>query len=280
MNCIKYFLSLLFICILASCSDRESDLLFFMKSENLHGEYIYRKDNENFINCTIPEKKACPIYPWEQYHSYSLPHITKDYFRCKGSGLNPEKIIVENGEILKFKDCEGREKHGLPVRNGREFVYPILINLLNYIQEKTGQRVIITSGHRCPEHNDYVDSSKINKFSKHMIAGEVAFYIETLENEPLKIVEIIKEYYSSIDENKGNQEYSIFYRYENGNTNVSIKPWFNKEIFLKLFSKSEGRDGDNRHPYPYLSIQVRFDRELNEKVSYSWNKAHRQYLRK
>ena len=29
-------------------------------------------------------------------------------------------------------------------------------------------------------------------------------------------------------------------------------PWFNKEIFIKLYRKSEGRDGDNRHPYPYL----------------------------
>lgn len=276
----KYYIATLFLILsLSSCSDSESNFLFLNKTENLHGEYIYRKDNESFIDSAVPEKNKYPIYSWEVHHSYLLPPITKEYFRCKGSALNPEKIIMENNEIQKFKDCEGREKHGLPLQNGREFVYPILIDLLNYIQKKTEQRVVITSGHRCPEHNDYVDSSKINKFSKHMIAAEVAFYVETLESEPLKVIDLIKEYYHLIDENKNNPEYSIFHRYENGNTNVVTKPWFNKEVFIKLFSKTEGRDFDNRHPYPYISIQVRFDRELNEKVSYTWNKAYRQYLR-
>ena len=32
--------------------------------------------------------------------------------------------------------------------------------------------------------------------------------------------------------------------------NVLIPPWYNKEILIKLFKKNEGRDLDNRHPYP------------------------------
>jgi hypothetical protein len=64
-----------------------------------------------------------------------------------------------------------------------------------------------------------------------------------------------------------------------GESDVSTPPWYNKEILIKLYLKNEGRDFDNRHPYPYVSIQVRFDRELNEKVVCSWQKAFNGYKR-
>jgi len=37
----------------------------------------------------------------------------------------------------------------------------------------------------------------------------------------------------------------------------------------------EGRNFDNRHPYPYIELQVRHDRETGKPVSYSWNGAHK-----
>ena len=67
---------------------------------------------------------------------------------------------------------------------------------------------------------------------------------------------------------------------KNQDTGILTAPWYNKEIFIKLYKKKEGRNFDNRHPYPYISIQVRFDTELNERVIYSWDKAYKNYLRK
>jgi hypothetical protein len=50
----------------------------------------------------------------------------------------------------------------------------------------------------------------------------------------------------------------------------------NKEILIKFYMPNEGRNADNRHPFPYLSIQVRFDRETNMRVAYS--RADAQYF--
>jgi len=111
-----------------------------------------------------------------------------------------------------------------------------------------------------------------------MIGAEVDFYVSGMENSPDKIVDLIMQFYM---ENAG---YHNFIHYQNfsrfdGKTNVSTKPWYNKEIFIKLFKKNEGRDFDNRHPYPYVSIQVRFDRELDERVVYTWERANGLHLR-
>ena len=62
-------------------------------------------------------------------------------------------------------------------------------------------------------------------------------------------------------------------------SDVAIKPWYNREIFIKLYQKNEGRNFDNRHPYPYISVQVRYDYDAQKKVTYSWDKAFRNYMR-
>ena len=49
-------------------------------------------------------------------------------------------------------------------------------------------------------------------------------------------------------------------------SHLAIEPWQNKEILIKLYQKDEGRDLDNRHPHPYISIQVRYDRDRGEPV--------------
>ncbi len=246
---------------------------------NVVGEYIYRMDGDHSFDPPMPVMRDPPVYPWDTSKSGPLPKITKEYFRCKGSSLNPVKCVEQNGEMVKIFDCGGVEKHSLTLKDGKESIFPILIQLLNYIQAKTGKRVVITSGHRCPEHNNYVDSSQGNQTSKHMIGAEVSFYVQSLENNPEKIVKLIQDYYTQITHYKGQKEFIEFKRYEKEDTNVSTKPWYNKEVFIKLFKKKEGRDFDNRHPYPYISVQVRYDQDTQEKVIYDWNKAYRNYLR-
>lgn len=248
--------------------------------ENIQqAEYIYRTHQEYLFLPEPPLPQTPDPYPWEKDNLCKYPKITKEFFRCKGSSLNPQRTVQKKGEVERYFDCSGVDKHSLPLKGDKEFVYPILIDLVNYIQIKTGKRVVITSGHRCPEHNMYIDPSPENQYSKHQIGAEVSFYVQGMEGNPEMIVECLQNYYLEKPEYSGLKEYQEFSRYE-GTTNVSITPWMNKEIFIKLYSKKEGRNLDNRHPYPYISVQVRYDRERGERVVYTWEKAHRNYLRK
>jgi hypothetical protein len=270
----KIVLTLFFLAV--SCSDKEAGL----ETPIAKGEYIYRLKDEFFFIPEPPEKQSMPIYPWEEGQILGLPHITKEYFRCKGSSLNPVRINMEKGDLIRFFDCGGTEKHSLPLRDNKEFIYPILIDLMNFIQSKTGKRIVITCGHRCPQHHVYADPSIEKQSSKHMIGAEVSFYVQGLEDKPENIVKIIQSYYVENPKYKEDKAFLEFQRYEKENTDVSTQPWFNKEIFIKLYKKKEGRNFDNRHPYPYISIQVRYDIEKEERVSYSWDKAFKNYLRK
>ena len=113
-----------------------------------------------------------------------------------------------------------------------------------------------------------------------MIGAEVSFFVQGMEDRPQEIVDILLDYYRNISPFRDKSELTEFYRYEKSDTNVSTKPWYNKEVFIKLFKSTEGRNFDNRHPYPYIAIQVRYDTEKNERVTYSWDKAYKNYLRK
>jgi hypothetical protein len=144
------------------------------------------------------------------------------------------------------------------------------------IQEKTGHAVKVTSGHRCPTHNRYADPSSFNSTSKHQIGAEVDFYVKGMEESPLTIIQLIQDFYAEEE----SQAMRTFQRYEKGNTNVSTPPWYNREVFLKLFLEDEGRDADNLHPFPYICIQVRWDRDRSERVVYDWNRAQKGYLRR
>ncbi len=244
------------------------------------GEYIYRLHHEKLFTPPLPEMNQRETYPWEKQSIGHLPKITKEYFRCKGSALNPIRTVVKKGEAVHYNDCGGCEKHSLPLRDNKEFIYPILVDLLNYVQKKTGRRVVITSGHRCPDHNAYINPEHIQVSSKHLMGAEVAFYVQGMEEQPEKIVKVLQQYYQETPKYHKENEYVEFKRYEKEDTDVFTKPWFNKEIFIKLYARKEGRNFDNRHPYPYLSLQVRYDWDLKEKVVFTWPKGYNNFYRK
>jgi hypothetical protein len=260
--------------LLASCSSSERETV-------VKGEYLYRLHDEFRFTPDPPVKKAVEPYPWEVGTVGHLPKISKEYFRCKGNSLNPVRIVQgEKGEPQRLNDCGGTDKHSLPLKDGKEFIYPILLDLLNAIQTKSGKRVVITCGHRCPEHNSYADIKETARHSKHMVGAEVSFYVQGLEDRPEAVVNMILDYYKNNPKYQGKKEFIEFQRYEKADSDVTTPPWFNKELFVKIHKKREGRDLDNRHPFPYISLQVRYDTALNEKVIYSWEKANRNYLRK
>lgn len=260
----------IFSLFLSGCFDKEKDSARANK-----GKQITRLSHEVSIVLDPPRYQPSPPYPWEEGLVGNLPKITKEYFRCNGSLLNPEKMIERNGQLERITDCGGAEKHSLPLKDGLEFVQPILISLMNHIQAETGKKVVITSGHRCPEHNQYVDSSKSNLYSKHQVGAEVSFYVKGLEESPERVVQLLMDYYK----NHQDEDFRQFQRYEKDDTGVITKPWYNKEIYIKLFKQNEGRNFDNRHPFPYIAVQVRYDPDSKERVIYSWDKAYKNYLR-
>ncbi len=260
--------------LLVSCSSSERETV-------VKGEYLYRLHDEFLFTPEPPLKITAEPYAWETGTVGHLPKVTKEYFRCKGSSLNPLRITqTKEGEPQRLNDCGGTDKHSLPLRDGKEFIYPILLDLLNAIQNRSGKRVVISCGHRCPDHNTYADLKETARFSKHMIGAEVSFYVQGLEERPEAVIALIQDYYKNQPKYKGKKDFLEFQRYEKGDSDVSTPPWFNKEVFIKVYKKGEGRDFDNRHPFPYISLQVRYDMDLGEKVIYSWEKANRNYLRK
>ena len=267
----------IFILFLTSCSEGDLPGSDSNRKQNEKGEFIYRESDEYLHRLSPPELRQIDKYPWEGKMVGNFPRITKEFFRCKGSALNPLRVDVqEDGELVKYQDCNGR--HSLPLNEGKEFIYPILIDLLNDVQKKTGKRVVITSGHRCPKHNAYSDPSKYNRTSKHMIGAEVAFYVQGLEGSPEVIMDLLRSFYKESSLYKNKVEYEEFSNYD-GPTNVTAIPVRNKEVYIKVFNKEEGRDFDNRHPHSYVSIQVRHDREEGKSVFYTWNKAYNHYFR-
>ncbi len=233
-------------------------------------EDIRRKSKDFYFFLTTPCSRKREPYPWEKGKDQAFAKITKEYFRCKGSAASPQTIRLDNQEVVV--DCEGGKRHPLPFIQGKEGVYPILPDLLNYVQKKTQKRVVITCGHRCLRHNTYADPSKENMSSKHMMGAEVDFYVAGMENEPEKIVGILQEYYQQDPLTKKQPEFTHFQRFQK-QTNVSTLPWYNKEIFIKLYKKQEGRDFDNQHGNPYIGVQVRYDRTRKENVTFSWEKV-------
>ncbi|MBS0605261.1 MAG: DUF882 domain-containing protein [Verrucomicrobia bacterium] len=269
-----------FVLILSGCSGMEQSEQEKLRRLNAKGEFVHRNHDEYQYPLSTPTHHIREKYPWEMAYIGKHSKITKEYFRCKGSSVNPPHIDHKDpARPANYFDCGGFQKHSLPIKGDQEYVYPILIDLLNYVQAKTGCKVVITCGHRCPVHNAYSDNSSYNQNSKHMIGAEVDFYVQGMEGRPEEVIRILMAYYKEMSLYKGEKQYQEFERLSKGELNVSTPPWFNKEILIKLYTKNEGRDFDNRHPYPYISVQVRFDRELNEKVVSSWQKAFNGYRR-
>ncbi len=249
-----------------SCSGLERSEKAKIKSLNVQKEKITRSEDDIAYHLVTPKKRGAKAYFWGNKVASNLPKITKEYFRCKGSYKNPPIHLHKNSSNEKYLlDCNGFDEHSLPVKDEKEYIYPALIELLNYVQENSLKQVVITCGHRCPKHNLYTEINATR--SKHLIGAEVDFYVLGLQAQIGNVVEIIKKYY----ENR-HKEYGPL-------VNTTSNSFENKEIRLKVRSSKEQKDLDNQHPYPYITIELKYDRDTKKAVHYSWKISHQSVMK-
>ncbi|MCH9611946.1 MAG: hypothetical protein S4CHLAM102_04240 [Chlamydiia bacterium] len=267
----------LFALTFFSCTNMEKRKVEHLKRKNQKLELIHRHSNETFFAEEKLQPKEREIYPWEKKMIGNLPRITKEFFQCRGSYSNPEKKISDSrGGQTSCYDCGGLEKHSLPVIDGKEVIPQILIDLLNYVQERTDHRVVITCGHRCPVHNTYADASTANQKSKHQVGAEADFYVEGMEDRIDEVLYLLLDFYQQDAHHPEFQRFAKVDRHVGGD---QIVAYANREVEIRLFGAKQGRDLDNRHPYPYIAIQVKMDRETGHRLEYSWHSAHNNYMR-
>lgn len=244
----KRFLLLPFLFF--ACSGLEQSQRDRLMEANATREPIYRNEEERVL-VVAPEPQRRERYPWEERRGTLFPRITKEYFRCRGVTTHPPIQANNKGYYL---DCGGYASHSLPTRDGEEFIYPRLIELLNFVQEEAKQRVRITCGHRCPDHNRYAEPQKSSSY--HMIGAEVDFYVENFSAE--KVVGLLQKALDAPLKRTGNV-------------------WKNDEVTIRLYPPGEGRDIDNQHDLPYLALQLR--KSEGKTISYTWHQANKGFYR-
>jgi hypothetical protein len=269
---------LILLVLLAGCCGFEESQSRAIRRANEKAEYIYRRHDEQRFQLPQPTPRSrgpVPSCALNGTGSQQHPRITKEFFRCRGSSTHPIRSCKEaSGDTVQLLDCTGPAGHGLPLRDGNEFVYPILIDLLNYVQDQTGKRVVITSGHRCPAHARYIDPRPSSQTTRHLIGAAVDFYVEGTD--PLTVVQLLQAFYRQPGYQKADQEFARSTKLDPG---TSIPAWYNREILIKLLGPSEERNLDNNHTHSYITLQVRWDRATSKRVVTTWQEAFYNYPR-
>lgn len=249
----KCFFPVLAIC-LVGCSGLEQSEQEQIRKVNAKVDPITRFSDEHFYQISFPEKKTEKRAGLKE--SSSIKKIDKEHFRCKGS-LSNKPVVSLEGKTLN--DCEGAYKHSLPIRREKEFIYPALIEVLNFIQNRLSKKVVVLSGHRCIDHLRYVKQDYTPLSFKSLVGAEVRFYVEGAENQLDSIVSAIFSYYDLFFP-KDKQMVSFTSSPEN-------KVYENKELIVRLIEPNHPEIEEHALSFPYCQIELKFDRELNKKIS-------------
>ncbi|MCH9617470.1 MAG: hypothetical protein SP4CHLAM5_05330 [Chlamydiia bacterium] len=254
------FFLLLFL--LSSCSTADQRVELRRMNNNKSSEKIYRLSHEQVYKEKAMQLSARELYPWENETEFAK--ITMNTLRCRGDISHPKRAKDKR----EYEDCGGMHHHGLPYVDGEEFVYPVLISLLNKVQNSFNKKVVVTSGHRCPKHNNYLTLGT-SKISKYMIGAKVDFYVEGLEDSYEDVIDRIMYLYEGDKE-----EYSLFKKITGKG---SFASWRNKEITITVQKDGEHTVLLNKN-HPVISIEVRYDRERKAPVVLDWKKAYQGFI--
>src|SRR5437868_13446504 len=126
MDSLKKVLSI-FLVALTGCSGMQQSEQKKLRRQNIQKERIYRHHADCKYTAYTLQPSMRAKYPWEMTHIGKHLKITKEFFRCKGSSLNPPHIDSKDpARPAHYFDCGGSQKHSLPIHGDQEFVYPIL----------------------------------------------------------------------------------------------------------------------------------------------------------
>ena len=145
-------------------------------SEKKHSFETYLSEDE--ITTPIKKKKTGkatnrPSYPWDPMLS-NTPRINKYHFCCRGSIEHP----VYQTDKGWFSDCAGGQVHSLPLREDEEWISPVLIVLLNDLQDYFQTTAQVQCGHCCPIHYRYRIEKGERAVRRHMIGAAVDFTLK------------------------------------------------------------------------------------------------------
>ncbi len=260
-----YYTLLLLMMLASACSGFEQSEKRRIRQCNEKEGKIFRLSGESLFSFAPIERKELEIYPWEVRESLEFPRITKEFFRCHGSQHHPHKVVESENKEIEIYDCNGIDEHGLVMKGGKEYVHTCFLELLNMLQDTFHQRVVITSGHRCPKHDRFINGYGKEKVTSYQIGAAVDFYVEGQEENSYRVIEKVMNFFCR-------DKKSQF-------TKKGEDCWRNHEVIITLNPKTTPRNDDNLHPYPYITIELRYDREDKKPIVPTWRQAHYGYKR-
>jgi hypothetical protein len=193
------FMGLLAAKLAPSHEELPPEAIAFVIPDHLREAFSPWWDLDKFWRISPDQNLLTFNVPWVRYETGPQGYwhtLTRDHFRCKGKAAHGP-IALSDGSYLF--DCWGYD-HGLPWIEDREFVEPLLIDLLNGLQRELKSSVVILSGHRCPIHHRYLTQGQGSSTDKHLIAAAVDFRLQGYENTPAESVQAIQKIFRSLSE--------------------------------------------------------------------------------
>lgn len=189
----------------------------------------------------------------------TIPPLTPEHFRCKGSHHNPITKHTIDGKQTYFQDCDGSHTHSLPIIDGKQTVYPHLIELLNHVQDVTGRQIRVLTGHRCYIHQSYLSSEMKDLTSAYQLGAAADVCFQSSSTGLKEIIHAIMDWYEQT-----NLPGSTF------NANSDSNRWSNRYVQL---SYHETTDIDTKYKGPHISITLKVDPSTGKKITYSYRKV-------
>ncbi|WP_213358055.1 hypothetical protein [Chlamydiifrater phoenicopteri] len=201
-------------------------------------ERVSSQKNSSVIFLPTNYSVAPPCYSWQPNFSHI---ITKHSFYCRGT----DQIL----DRPPFQDCKGLFSHGLPIKNGREFINPRLVQAVAILYQVFSKEYTITirEGYSCKRHFLFKKSIGEPLNPKHL-SGNAATLTITSSNleDDLSAIFFIEKLTPSLKKmypRTAPSDYTFAfspYQITNKELAFSFEPLANGvEIFIETFYESE-----------------------------------------
>lgn len=254
------------LCLFTSCSGMQESERYQLRRANetrVQISNVEYRPCSNKVNCKQDYNVDALTYPWEISLPCGIESITINDFRCKGSVSHKKKASKGRSTSVYIMDCNS-ESHSLPLRGGKEYVFPVLIDMCNYVQQELKSCVKIAAGHRCDAHSRYQLASLRNVGSRHRACALVTLYVENCSDTPEKVVDSIASFLAS-DCYKRDNIFKTSCKYiHQGTKNARLT---SKEFDVGIASQEALQDSEHLSAPYYITIKVLYDYEAKSSVN-------------